>query len=29
MFLEAERGMWDIGLVREFFLLLEEQAKAA
>jgi putative two-component system response regulator len=29
MLIEAERGMWDVGLVREFFLLLEEQAKAA
>ena len=29
MLVEAERGMWDVGLVREFFLLLEEQAKAA
>ena len=29
MFVEAERGMWDVGLVREFFSLLEEQAKAA
>lgn len=26
---EAERGMWDIGLVREFFQMLEEQSKAA
>jgi putative two-component system response regulator len=29
MLVEAERGMWDVGLVREFFVLLEEQARAA
>jgi putative two-component system response regulator len=26
---EAEQGMWDVGLVREFFLMLEEQSQAA
>jgi putative two-component system response regulator len=26
---EAEHGMWDMGLVREFFQMLEEQSKAA
>jgi putative two-component system response regulator len=26
---EAEHGMWDMGLIREFFHMLEEQSKAA
>jgi putative two-component system response regulator len=29
MRLEADRGMWDIGLVREFFQMLEEKPQAA
>jgi putative two-component system response regulator len=26
---EAERGMWDVGLIREFFAMLDEQSRAA
>ena len=29
MLYEAQRGMWDIGLVREFFHMLDEQSQAA